>query len=254
MRRRSEPHLNRDTDDGRRYTAQRNGKHNPATTSSAKPSDDRSATRLAERELLARLRAGDEPAFRQLLADFGPAMFRLARVYASDSEVAAEIVQETWVAALRGLQGFEGRSSLRTWVFTILANCARRRAKMEARSAPLSSLEALRGEESELDCFFTANHSRWASCWTTINTRWDALPEDALTTQEAESAMMEALRSLPPSQSAVIALRDLEGLSSDEVCSLLGLSVGNQRVLLHRARLAIRRALLEVLDDKESRS
>jgi RNA polymerase sigma-70 factor (ECF subfamily) len=195
-----------------------------------------------------RLRDGDELAFRQLLAEFGPAMLRVAGVYAPDRQVAAEIVQETWIAVLRGLESFEGRSSLRTWIFTILGNCARRRAKMEARSVPLSSIEAAGGEESELDCFFAANHPRWAACWSTINTRWEALPEDALTTQEAESAILEKLRSLPRSQSAVITLRDLEGLSSDEVCSLLGLSPGNQRVLLHRARLAIRRALQEALD------
>jgi len=217
-------------------------------TSPVKPSADRSATPFDEQELRARLREGDERAFRQLLADFGPALLRAARVYTPDRQVAAEIVQETWIAVLRGLEGFEGRSSLRTWVFTVLGNCARRRAKIEARSAPLSSLEAARGEESELDCFFAANHPRWASCWTTINTRWEALPEDALTTQEANSAIRERLRSLPPAQSAVITLRDVEGLSSEEVCSLLRLSPGNQRVLLHRARLAIRRTLEEAID------
>jgi RNA polymerase sigma-70 factor, ECF subfamily len=216
--------------------------------SSAHLSDDRNATRVDERELLARLRAGDEAAFRQLLADFGPTMLRVAGVYTRDRQVAAEIVQETWIAVLRGLERFEGRSSLRTWVFTILGNCARRRGRLEARSAPLSSLEASGGEESELECFFAANHPRWASTWTTINTRWEALPEDALTTQEAEAAIKEKVRSLPPSQAAVITLRDLEGLSSDEVCSLLGVSPANQRVLLHRARLTIRRALQEVLD------
>lgn len=209
---------------------------------------DTANPRLDERQRLARLRAGDEPAFRQLLADFGPAMLRVAEVYARDSQVAEEIVQETWIAALRGLEGFEGRSSLRTWVFTILGNCARRRAKMEGRSAPLSSLEAAREEESELDCFFATNHPRWASSWSTINIRWEALPEDVLTTKEAESAVADMLRSLPPSQAAVITLRDLEGLSSEEVCSLLELSPGNQRVLLHRARLAIRQALQEVFD------
>jgi RNA polymerase sigma-70 factor, ECF subfamily len=213
--------------------------------SSFNPSGDRSAAAVDERELVARLRAGDEPAFRQLLADFGPAMLRVAGIYAPDRQVAAEIVQETWIAVLRGLEGFESRSTLRTWVFSILENCARRRAKMEARSAPFSSLEA---EEPEPDCFFGANHSRWASSWNTINTRWDVLPEDALTTQEAQSAIMKKLRSLPPSQAAVITLRDLDGFSSDEVCSLLGLSPGNQRVLLHRARLAIRRTLREALD------
>ncbi len=214
----------------------------------------RGASRLDERELLARLRAGDEAAFRQVLAEFGPAMLRVAGAFAPDGQVAAEIVQETWIAVLRGLDAFEERSSLRTWVFTILANCARRRAKSEAHSTPISSLNTSGGDEREPECFFDANHSRWASCWTTINTRWDALPEDSLTTREADSSIMEALRALPENQSAVITLRDLEGFSSDQVCALLGVSPGNQRVLLHRARLAIRRALEQALADDESRS
>ena len=175
-------------------------------------------------------------------------MLRAAEVYARDDQVVAEIVQETWISVLRGLDGFEGRSLLRTWIFTILGNCARRRGKMEARSAPFSSLRAGGGEDSEPDCFFATNHPRWASCWSTINRRWEALPEDVLTAEEAESAIAEKLKALPATQAAVITLRDVEGLSSEEVCSLLGLSAGNQRVLLHRARLAIRRALQEMLD------
>lgn len=198
--------------------------------------------------LLVRLRAGDEQAFRGLLADLGPAMLRVAGLYARDSQVAAEIVQETWVAVLRSLDAFEGRSTLRTWIFTILANCARRQAKTEARSAPFSSLDGRAGEESELDHFFAANHPRWASCWTTINTRWEALPEEALSTGEADAAMIETLQVLPPNQSLVITLRDIEGWSSQEVSTLLRITPGNQRVLLHRARLAVRRALEQALD------
>jgi RNA polymerase sigma-70 factor, ECF subfamily len=216
--------------------------------SSFETSGSRSATPADDREALVRLRAGDERAFRQLVTDLGATMLRLAGVYTRDTQVAAEIVQETWIAVLRGLDGFQGRSSLRTWVFTILRNCALRRSKMEDRSAPVSYLEHSGGDEGELNCFFDANHSRWPSCWTTINARWEALPEDALTTEEAERTIMEKLRSLPPSQAAVITLRDLEGFSSEEVCSLLALSPGNQRVLLHRARLAIRRSLRDVLE------
>ncbi|MDQ2913940.1 MAG: RNA polymerase sigma factor [Chloroflexota bacterium] len=222
-------------------------REHPSVTSRLTPSPERSLNSVDERELLARLRAGDERTFRALVADLGPSMLRVASVYARDRQVAAEIVQETWVGVLGGLDNFEGRSSLRTWVFTILANCARRRAKTEARSAPFSSLNAGAAEESELDCFFPSNHLRWASCWTTINTRWEALPENALSTEEADAAIMATLKSLPPKQGAVITLRDIEGWSSDEVCTLLGLSAANQRVLLHRARLAVRRALGEVL-------
>ncbi|MGI8421973.1 MAG: RNA polymerase sigma factor [Gaiellaceae bacterium] len=200
-----------------------------------------------EHALLTRLRAGDETAFRTLLADFGPAMLRVAGVYARDTQVAAEIVQETWIVVLGGLDGFEGRSSLRTWIFTILGNCARRRTQQETRSAPFSSLATPREENGETDRFLAANHPRWASCWSTINPRWETLPEHALTTAEAERAITERLKELPASQCAVITLRDLEGWSSEEVCTLLGLSPGNQRILLHRARLAIRATLEEVL-------
>lgn len=221
------------------------GEH--SVTSRLDQSSTRSLNSSDERELLARLRRGDEQAFRALLADLGPSLLRVAALYGRDSQVAAEIVQETWIAVLGSLGNFEGRSSLRTWVFTILANCARRRAKTEARSAPFSSLNADTAEKSELDCFFSSNHPRWASCWTTINTRWEALPEDALSMEEADTAIMETLKSLPPTQGAVITLRDIEGWSSEEVCSLLALSPANQRVLLHRARLAVRRALKEAL-------
>lgn len=203
---------------------------------------------FVEGDLLVRLRAGDEEAFRGLLADLGPAMLRVANLYSRDSQLAAEIVQETWVAVLRSLDAFEGRSSLRTWVFTILANCARRRAKSEARSAPFSSLDGRAREESELNRFFAANHPRWASCWATINTRWEALPEEALSRAEADAAMIETLKVLPPNQSVVITLRDIEGWSSQEVSTLLRITPGNQRVLLHRARLAVRRALEQTLD------
>lgn len=237
----------RDTGDATRYT-HRTGGEDSAATASPEPSDNSTAIRVDERELLARLRAGDERAFRGLVGELGPSMLRVARVFAPDSQVAEEIVQETWIAVLRGLERFEGRASLRTWVFTILGNCAQRRAKSESRSTPLSALETAAEEERELDCFFSANHPRWASCWTTINTRWEALPEDALSARESQAAIIEMLTMLPPSQSAVITLRDVEGFSSEEVCSLLGLSPGNQRVLLHRARLALRRTLQTTLD------
>ncbi|MBA2360629.1 MAG: sigma-70 family RNA polymerase sigma factor [Actinobacteria bacterium] len=217
------------------------------TTATHQPAPDRH-TGPDERALLAMLRAGDEEAFRRLLAELGPVMLRVAGTYVRDKQVAAEIVQETWIAVLGGLDGFQGRSSLRNWIFTILGNCASRRAQSETRSAPVSSLQG--AGDDELNRFFEANHPRWASCWTTINTRWDALPENALTTAEAQAAITEKLKALPPTQCAVITLRDLEGWSSEEVCTMLGLTPENQRVLLHRARLALRRAFEEVLDDE----
>lgn len=223
-----------------RYTAGRTGENANVVSSRLPSSRHENAD---ERLLCARLRAGDERTFRGLLAELGPAMLRVARLYVRDDQVAAEIVQETWVAVLRGLDGFEGRSTLRTWVFAILGNCARRRGKSETRSMPFSSVDDRRDEQNELDRFFAPNHPRWASNWTTINTRWEALPAEALTSKEAETAIMETLQRLPANQCIVLTLRDLEGWGAEEVCTLLELTPENQRVLLHRARLAVRRAL-----------
>jgi RNA polymerase sigma-70 factor (ECF subfamily) len=211
---------------------------------------DNPATRSPERSdedaLVAALRAGDEAAFTELVRRYAPAMLRTARLYVRDRAVAEEIVQDTWIRVLRAIDSFEGRSSLRTWIFVILGNCARRRAERESRSVPIASFaEADDAPTVEPDRFFPAEHPRWAGMWSTLVPSWDELPDDALASAEAKRRLTEAVAALPANYAAVFTLRDIEGWESSEVCALLGLTPENQRVLLHRARARIRAALEE---------
>lgn len=196
--------------------------------------------------------AGDESAFCALVDRLSPSMLRIATFYGPSRAVAEEIVQETWLSVLRSLDRFEGRSSLKAWIFTILANCARRRAGREARSIPFSEIAGLDAElvETELfptdpdaDRFFPADHPRWAGCWTTVVVNPEVLPEDRLLARELEDAVRGAVEALPPGQRAVFTLRDIEGWSAREVCEGLELTDANQRVLLHRARTRVRLAM-----------
>lgn len=191
-------------------------------------------------ELLARLRRGDERAFTALVEQHHGALLRLALVFANNRAVAEEVVQETWLAVIEGLAGFEGRASLRTWLFTIVANRARTRAVREARSTPFSALESEAGPGPSVpsDRFTEDGH------WREAPARWDAdTPERLLERAETRAAVEAAVAALPANQRAVVTLRDLEGLSSEEACNALGLSETNQRVLLHRGRLKVRAAL-----------
>jgi RNA polymerase sigma-70 factor (ECF subfamily) len=156
-------------------------------------------------------------------------------------------VQETWLAVLNGIDGFEGRSSVKTWVFRILANVAKTRAQREGRTLPLSALEspgAVPEAAVSADSFLDAEHPRWPGHWASAPTPWSA-PEERLLGAETRELVSHAIEVLPANQRAVISLRDVEGWSSEEVCNALGLSETNQRVLLHRARSKVRR----VLDD-----
>ncbi len=158
--------------------------------------------------------------------------------------MAQEVVQESWISVLRGLDGFEGRSSLRTWIFTILANCAKKRAQLEGRSLPFASLDQGGGEPSvEPDRFFGADHPRWPRCWTTLVDDWEGIPDERLLSQEALGTIRTAIDRLPLAQRAVMTLRDVEGWSAEEACAFLGITDANQRVLLHRARASVRRRL-----------
>jgi RNA polymerase sigma-70 factor (ECF subfamily) len=188
--------------------------------------------------LLDRLRAGDEAAFDELVARHDGALRRVARTYVRTDAAAADVVQETWLGVIRGLRSFEGRSSLRTWMFRILVNRARTRALREARDLPFSSLESDDQPAVEPSAF--GRDGRWASA----PSRLDAEPETNLLSSELRAHLLEAVDGLPPAQRAVITLRDLVGLGADEVCDLLELTEGNQRVLLHRARSRVRTALL----------
>lgn len=171
-------------------------------------------------------------------------MLRVAKLYVRSHAIAEEVVQETWVKILGAIDGFEGRSSLRTWIFVILGNCARSRAEREgryvsftARYEPEASVAAER--------FFPAEHPRWPGMWTTLVDGWQELPDDILMSSEARARISEAIAALPPNYSTVFTLRDIEGWSGGDVCALLGISAENQRVLLHRARARIRGALEE---------
>ena len=192
--------------------------------------------------LLERLRAGDEAAFRTLVDRHDGALRRVARTFVRTGSAADEVVQETWLAVVRGLSNFEGRSSLRTWIFHILVNRARTYAVRDARSVPFSSLETDDGPTVEPAAF--GADGRWSSA----PPRLDADPETGLLAAELRQHLLQAVDALPPAQRAVITLRDLVGVSPEEVCELLELSNGNQRVLLHRARARVRTALTPLVE------
>jgi RNA polymerase sigma-70 factor (ECF subfamily) len=162
--------------------------------------------------------------------------------------VAEEVVQEAWLGVLKGLDRFEGRSSLKTWILRIVANVARTRAKREARSVPFASL-AREGEAAAVDPDrFRGPTDGFPGHWWAYPSNWRALPEAALDDQETRRVVSHAIQELPPAQRDVITLRDMVGCTPDEVCAALELSDGNERVLLHRARSRVRAALERHLD------
>jgi len=210
-------------------------------------------TAADERALVRALRARDESAFTVVVEENASWMLRTARAWVGSRAVAEEVVQETWLSALRSLDRFEGRSSLKTWLFTILVNAARRQGAREDRSASFSELlarEAEAGEPEPLASrFFDAAHPRWPSCWTTVVAAWDRLPEERLLAGETRATVEAAVESLPAGQHVVFTLREFEGWSAEEVRNALEISDSNQRVLLHRARLKVRAALERYLGE-----
>lgn len=202
----------------------------------------------AERRELGALRAGEEQAFMALVERYHSALLRTAQIWVSSRPVAEEVVQETWLAVVRGLGRFEGRSSLRTWVFSILANVGRTRGVRESRSLPWSSLApADRSGPTAGPRRFRGPEDEWPCHWTPVGSPqpWQPSPEDAAVAGEVRGQVARALTGLPERQRAVVALRDVHGLSSDEVCAALDISAGNQRVLLHRGRARMRAALAD---------
>jgi RNA polymerase sigma-70 factor (ECF subfamily) len=197
-------------------------------------------------QLVDALRAGEEDAFRELARMHHASLLRVAQIYVPSRAVAEEVVQETWLAVLEGIDRFEGRSSLKTWIFRILANRAKTRAERERRTIPFSALQPDRVPEPALDPerFRDSEDGRWPGHWSTPPQPW---PEDKLLAAETREKLAQAIEGLPASQRAVISLRDLEGWSAEEVCNALDLSETNQRVLLHRARSKVRNALEEYL-------
>jgi RNA polymerase sigma-70 factor (ECF subfamily) len=194
---------------------------------------------LTEDREVAALRAGDERAFLVLVNRHHRGMMRVASLYVRGVATAEEVVQEAWLGVLCGLNLFEGRSSLKSWIFGILINCAKARAAREARSVPLSALEREEEEEgpSVSPDRFLDDEQRWAGHWSQPPVAW---PEATVASREMVALVREALETLPEAQRTVMSLRDVDGWDSAEVCELLGISEGNQRVLLHRARSKVR--------------
>jgi RNA polymerase sigma-70 factor (ECF subfamily) len=192
--------------------------------------------------LVERLRAGDEDAFRALVDRHDGALRRVALTFVRTPSAAEEVVQETWLGVVRGLKGFEGRSTLRTWIFRILVNRARSRAIRDARSIPFSTLEDDDRPAVEPSAFAADGR------WTSAPPRLDCDPETNLLSTELREHLLDTIDTLSPTQKAVITLRDLVGLPADEVCDLLELSAANQRVLLHRARARVRAALTPLVE------
>lgn len=193
--------------------------------------------------VLVRLRGGDEAAFADLIALHHAALLRMARTYTTDAALAEELVQDAWIAFLESLGRFEGRSSIKTWLFRILMNVARARLRKESRTVPLSTV-ADRDEPAVEPRRF---HARWlpgiGGHWSEPPAPWAELPEEQALASETRAAIEAAMAELPEQQRQVMVLRDIEGFAAEEVCNLLGLSDTNQRVLLHRARSKVRRAL-----------
>jgi len=213
------------------------------------------AGQAAERRELEALRTGDEATFMALVERHHASLLRVAQIYVSSRAVAEEVVQDTWVAVLRGLDRFEGRSSLKTWIFRILANTAKTRAVREGRTLPLSALQtpALVPEPAvPAELFRGSEDPTWPAHWAAPPAAWDELPEKRLESLETRARIEAAIKELPAPQRAVISLRDIEGWPAAEVCNALGLTETNQRVLLHRARSKVRRALEQYLESEDA--
>ena len=204
--------------------------------------DERTCTDI---DLVTQLRAGDESAIARLVDQWSPTMFRVARSFVDSRQSAEDVVQDAWLGMLSGLAKFEGRSSLRTWTFSILVNQARTRGAREARTLPQSPLEPQEGPATDdgFACF--GGEQAWN--WSSIDTpsRWDTSPEGVALSKEVLRQLDRAIAALPERQRRVVTMRDVCGMSAEDVCAALNISPQNQRVLLHRARAILRTALAE---------
>jgi RNA polymerase sigma-70 factor (ECF subfamily) len=194
-------------------------------------------------DLVTLLQAGDERAITQLVDRWSPTMFRVARSFVDSPQSAEDVVQEAWLGMLSGLAKFEGRSSLRTWTFRILVNRARTRGAREARTFPQPPPAAQ--SEPLADDWFPDPGGEAARTWSSIDvtSRWDTAPESVVLSKEVLLQLDQALSELTLRQRQVVTMRDVCGMSAEEVCAALGISAANQRVLLHRAHAALRAAL-----------
>jgi RNA polymerase sigma-70 factor, ECF subfamily len=194
------------------------------------------------------LRRRDERAFEELVNRYSSSLLRLALDFVRIRPVAEEVVQETWLAVLNGIDRFEGRSSLKTWLFRILVNKAKTRGVREARTLPFSALELEPGEPAVPPERFSPPGHQWEGDWSSPPRPLNDVPVERLLSGELRGRLAEALQTLPESQRIVVTLRDFVGCDAEEVCDLVGVSDGNQRVLLHRARSKLRAALEQYVE------
>jgi RNA polymerase sigma-70 factor, ECF subfamily len=214
----------------------------PAARSKAAPTDH---------AIVEALRRGDEAAFSRLVDELSPALMRLALAHVPSRAVAEEVVQETWLGVVKGIERFEGRSSLRTWIFQIVLNTARSRGERERRTLPFAYFRRRAEEGTAAPAVdpdrFQGRRGERPGWWARPPGEWQA-PEAALESEATRRILLDAIAALPPRQRDVITLRDVQGFSSAEVCNALDLTETNQRVLLHRARSRVRAALEEHFD------
>jgi RNA polymerase sigma-70 factor, ECF subfamily len=203
-----------------------------------------------ETALTAALRDGDEAAFAQLVDQYAPSMLRVARGYVPSPEIAEEVVQETWIALLKGIDNFEGRSSLRTWLFAVMINIAKARGVRERRDAD-AAIAAFTGGTVDPARFRTADDP-YPGHWQQgeVPSPFPETPEGSVLGNELVDVARRELDKLPDRQRMVVTLRDMLGFDSSEVCELLDISIANQRVLLHRGRAAVRQMLEDYLEDR----
>jgi RNA polymerase sigma-70 factor (ECF subfamily) len=203
----------------------------------------------ADSVVVARLRTRDESMFAALIDAWSPGMLRAARAFVADDHTAQDVVQEAWLGVLRGIDGFQERSSLRTWVYRILVNKAKTRGVRDTRTIPASSLDPDHGPTVD-PSRFRGPDDPYPGHWRSSPPAWPS-PEDDAVAAETRRHLAAALAGLPTRQRVVVTLRDVSGHSSEEVCDLLSISAANQRVLLHRGRAALR-AVLEQHWTKET--
>jgi RNA polymerase sigma-70 factor, ECF subfamily len=206
-----------------------------------------------DEQLLLALRRRDEQAFTALVDRYHARLVRLASLFVANQAVAEEVVQETWIGVLQGIDRFEGRSAFRTWLFRILTNQAKRRGQREARSQPFAAFSA--ADDADAVAFAVAPErflpagDVWAGHWVSYPQSWRETPEERLLSDETRTLVRQAIDALPLTQRLVITLRDVEGVPSAEVCNMLAISETNQRVLLHRARAKVRGQLERYLEE-----
>ncbi len=202
-----------------------------------------------DQRIIAGLRVGNETTFVEMVDRYNGSLVRVAMRYVPSRAVADEVVQDTWIGVIEGIDRFEGRSTFKTWLYKILIYKARARGERERRTVPLSALPGDDSAPSVPTERFRGSDALWAGHWATPPRRWDGDAEERLLASEAQSLIDATIAELPLAQREVITLRDLSQFSSVQVCDLLGVTEANQRVLLHRARSKVRAALENYLDE-----